>query len=141
MVLRSYLSESELKPLLEVSQPEQPYNVSNEFHELTELTRNTNLGAASIETYDAAIYRLLWSFATSIVAARTHSAIHFVLAWPGQLKDLYLGLPSERRPEALIVSAYYGVLLHFYRESWAVGDSGASLVQAINSHTGPSWRR
>jgi hypothetical protein len=137
----SFLSESELKPLLQVKQPEHPYIIPNECRELAELTRNADLGAASIEAYDAAIDRLLWAFAASATAERAHSTIRFVLAWPGQLKDPYLELLNERRPEALIVLAYYGVLLHYYRESWAVGDSGASLVKAINAHTGPSWRR
>jgi Fungal specific transcription factor domain len=137
----SYLSESDLKPLLQVKQPEQPYNIPDECRELAQLTRNADLSTASIEAYDAAIERLHRSFAVSNVPLQTHSTIRWLLAWPVQLKDGFLELLNERRPEALIILAYYGVLLHFYRDSWAVGDSGTFLVRSINAHTGAYWGR
>ncbi len=136
-----YLSESELKPLLTVGDPKKPYLIPDECRELAELTRNPDLGAASIKAYDDAIDRLQWNFAVSEVPSQTHSTIRWLLAWPAQLKDDYLELLNERRPEALIILAYYGALLHFYRGSWAAGDCGAFLIRAVNAHTGPYWGR
>jgi Fungal specific transcription factor domain len=136
-----YLSESELKPLLQVRDLEQPYDIPDECRELAQLTRNVNLSTASIKAYDAAIERLQWNLAVSGVPMQSHSTIRWVLAWPAQLKDDYIELLHERRPEALIILAYYGALLHFYRESWAVGDAGAFLIRSINAHTGAYWGR
>lgn len=136
-----YLSESELKPLLHVQEPEQPYKIPDACRELAALTRNVKLGPASIKVYDEAIERLHWNFAASGVPLQKHSTIRWVLAWPAQLKDDYLELLNERRPEALVILAYFGVFLHSYQDSWAVGDSGAFLIKAINAHTGPHWRR
>jgi Fungal specific transcription factor domain len=137
------LSESELRPLFHPPRPEQPYDVPDECCRLVELAQNTDPGASSTKAYAAAVERLHWTFAASALQMREreHSTIGHVLAWPAQLKDDYLELLNERRPEALIILAYYGVLLHFRRKSWAIDDSGASLIRAINAHTGPFWGR
>ncbi|KAF7504529.1 hypothetical protein GJ744_002149 [Endocarpon pusillum] len=137
----SYLYESELKPLLAVEEPEKPYNIPDECRDLAELTTNSDLGPTSIKAYDVAIERLQWNFAASALGEGTSSTIRFVMAWPVQLKDDYFELLNERRPEALIILAYYGALLHFYRASWAIGDSGAFLIRAVGAHTGPHWGR
>ncbi|KAM0668723.1 hypothetical protein ACQRIU_002285 [Beauveria bassiana] len=42
--------------------------------------------------------------------------------------------------EALIVLAYYGVLLHRCREYWIFGDAGARMVRAIADHVGAYGR-
>jgi Fungal specific transcription factor domain len=136
-----YLSQSELKPLFVVPQPKQPYDIPEECRELANLTQNSDLSNASIEAYDAAIERLHWVFAMSEVPSQEHSTIRWLLGWPAQLTDKYFELLNERRPEALIILAYYGVLLHFYRTSWAIGNSGALLVKAVCIHTGPYWER
>lgn len=59
--------------------------------------------------------------------------------WPIRISTEYIQLLQQRRPEALVVLAYYGVLLHYAREYWAVGDSGRVLVSSISSHLGDYW--
>ncbi len=136
-----YLSESELKPLLHVQQPEEPYNIPDQCRELAHITQATDMGSATIRTYDEAIHCLHWAFAASEGQNQNTATIRWLLAWPALLEDSYLKLLRERRPEALVILAYYGVLLHFHRASWAVGDTGGLLIKAINAHTGPFWER
>ena len=131
--------ESDLKPLIHLEQPEEPYDIPSECWTLKELPRASDLGLSSIIAYDSAIERLQWSYALTNVPATTHSTIRWLLAWPLQLTDDYLSSLNERRPEALIILAYYGVLLHFYRESWAVRNSGTLMIAAINAHVGSYW--
>ena len=135
------LAESDLKPLLQIQQPERPYNIPPELRELEQLPRSSDLSQLSIAAYDGSIERLQWMYAFADVPATTHSTVRWLLAWPIQLQDDYLKLLHERRPEALIILAYYGVVLHFYRDLWAVGDSGTLLINAINSHIGDYWAR
>lgn len=54
-----YLSESELKPLLRVQQPQEPYDVPDERHKLAQITRATDVGSASIRKYDKAVVHCL----------------------------------------------------------------------------------
>ena len=135
------IAESDLKPLLQFQQPQKPYNTPIECQELQNLPRASDLAPSSLEAYEAAIERLQWMFALADVPATTHSTIRWLLAWPLQLNDDYSKLLNERRPEALIILAYYGVILHFYRESWAVGYSGVLMIRAINSHIGSYWSK
>jgi hypothetical protein len=130
---------SDLKSLFDVTQPTQPYNIPPQCRSLENLPRSADLGPTSIAAYDAAIERLQWTYAIADVPNTTHSTIRWLLAWPVQLNDDYSKSLNERRPEALIILAYYGVLLHSYRESWAVGDSGAVVVKAINEQVGGYW--
>lgn len=133
------IAESDLKPLFDVQQPQKPYNIPPQCRELEQLPRTADLGPSSIAVYEAAIERLQWMYALADIPTTTHSTIRWLLAWPLQLQEGYSKLLNERRPEALIILAYYGVLLHFYREAWAVGDSGTLVIRAINSQIGSYW--
>lgn len=62
-----------------------------------------------------------------------------VQEWPIRVSPEYIALLRERRPEALVVVAHYGVLLHHARDYWAVGDSGSFLIRSITSHLGEYW--
>lgn len=46
---------------------------------------------------------------------------------------------NQRRPEALVVLAYYGVLLHRARDYWAIRDAGNFLIRSIGDHLGSYW--
>lgn len=51
----------------------------------------------------------------------------------------YIQSLNQRRPEALVILAHYGVLLHRGAENWYVGDMGQRIIRLINHHLGPVW--
>jgi hypothetical protein len=59
--------------------------------------------------------------------------------WLVRVSQGYITLFRQRQPEALIVLAYYAVLLHYARDYWAVGNSGSFLIHSISSHLGDYW--
>ncbi|KAK0724868.1 hypothetical protein B0H67DRAFT_598333 [Lasiosphaeris hirsuta] len=63
----------------------------------------------------------------------------FAAEWPVRQSAEYVSLLSQKRPEALVVLAYYSVLLHRARDHWLVGGAGRFLIQAIGEHLGSSW--
>ncbi|KIX97970.1 uncharacterized protein Z520_06048 [Fonsecaea multimorphosa CBS 102226] len=134
-----YLNGTELKPMFGVHRPPKPYQVPQPCLDLSKLIMNPDLGEQARDAYAPAIERLQWVFAVSNVPEETHTTIRWLLAWPVQLKAPYLERLNQRRPEALIILAYFAALMTFYRECWAVGDSGQLLIQAISSHLGPHW--
>ncbi|KAL8917619.1 MAG: hypothetical protein Q9172_005760 [Xanthocarpia lactea] len=143
LVLENYtpfLFESPIRPLMTARNPKPPYNgVPTECQRLTALIQQSDLSPSSIEAYDAAIDRLFWLYDLTEVPSKVHDTPRSVLAWPVQLTEGYLTLLNQRRPEALIILAYYGVILHFYRKAWCIGDSGASLIRAVEAHVGSYW--
>jgi hypothetical protein len=62
-----------------------------------------------------------------------------VQEWPVRVSVAYVDLLDERRPEALVILAYYGVLLHQARDYWPVGCAGSYLVRSITGHLGTYW--
>ncbi|KAL8805382.1 MAG: hypothetical protein Q9223_005265 [Gallowayella weberi] len=136
------LRDSPIGALMVSRNPQPPYhNVPHECRELTAMVRQSDLGVSSIEAYEAAIDRLFWLFDLTDVPSKIHDTPRSVFAWPVQLRDEYMSLLVRRQPEALIILAYYGVVLHFYRKAWCIGNSGASLIRAIEGQVGKYWSR
>jgi hypothetical protein len=134
------LHDSEIGALFNIQHPEQPYDIPDECRKLYNLIENANVGDATRNTYSDTLDRLQFTFALSGAPSQRHSTIRWLLAWPMQLTREYLELLQERRPEALIIMAHYGVLLQCYRECWVVGDTGVFLIRAISTHTGRHWQ-
>lgn len=131
-----YIKESELKPLLLAPDPPELYDIPEECRALVRLSDDIEPGSTSSRAYNTAIERLHWSFARTNVSEPLPT-LRWAMAWLALLKDDYLELLSQRQPQALIILAYYGVLLHFTRNCWPLCNSGAYLVKAINALMGP----
>jgi hypothetical protein len=51
----------------------------------------------------------------------------------------YINLLARRQPEALVVLAYYAVMLHQARDHWVAGNAGCALIRSIVGHLGGYW--
>jgi hypothetical protein len=67
------------------------------------------------------------------------SHIQYVTIWPVTISSEFIVLIKQRRPEAMLILAYYAVLLHDLRDFWVFGDGGRYLVQSISEHLGTFW--
>ena len=141
LVIHDWLTQlrtSDLGAFFDLPDVPEPFKVVEQLQTLTELT------ASSLPTVreacDPAIDRLLWHFALSNVPPEHHDTIRWLLGWPAQLNKAYLEELDKQTPEAYVVLAYYALLLHFYKSSWAIGDAGAQLLKAIDSELVESWK-
>ena len=55
--------------------------------------------------------------------------------FPGPFVDLL----QQLQPLALVVLAYFGVLVHRSRRFWIFGDSGTFVIRAVAAHVGSGW--
>lgn len=62
-----------------------------------------------------------------------------VQEWAVRVPTGYVELLNQRRPEALVILAYYAVLLHRERTYWSIGGTGSYLIRSITSHLGEYW--
>ena len=62
-----------------------------------------------------------------------------VIAWPILISPEYIDLLMHERPEALVVLAWYGALLHRFSELWVFGDGGRFLVESVGGYLGAEW--
>jgi len=119
---------------------EQPKEVPEQVRQLRGLLCNSGLGQQALAAYSQAIDSLEWVYAVSGVPHRTYGGVRWIIAWPVRSPPEYLELVAERRPEALIILAYYVALLHFHQQSWVVGEIAPLLINAINDNLGVYWR-
>ncbi|KAI0543293.1 hypothetical protein F4679DRAFT_590627 [Xylaria curta] len=117
---------------------EQSYDsISDELPTLLGAARD-RLRPSSFEACHDAVQSLRWVF-------KQHNALpapmsrHIVLAWPVRISAKYLQLLRERQPEALVIMAYWGVLLHYQRDFWVFGQGGQLLIEAISNYLGAYW--
>ncbi|KAM0444939.1 hypothetical protein ACHAQK_002474 [Fusarium lateritium] len=99
-----------------------------------------NASPSSTDTYRKAISALQRSFTLfkslkDTSGQQLDAAIAFCL----DFDDEYLLLLRQRQPEALVILAFFGVLLHWNRKFWVIGDGGQLLIQAIADSLGRHW--
>ncbi|KAK3367721.1 Upc2 protein [Podospora didyma] len=72
-------------------------------------------------------------------ASRTRNTGVAIQDWPVRVPRTYIDLLNQRQPEALVILAYYAVLLNRARDYWAVGGAGKFLIHSITDHLGAYW--
>lgn len=142
-----YLLNSEIGPiLLSASNKRQagkdhPYRLK----EISKLVAEADIGPSSLEAYQKAISELEEVFTVQSVineeSETSGASANLIFSWLIAVPKDYVDLLSQRRPEALIIFAYYALLLHHRRGFWAIGDAGQFLVDGISSHLGKHWEK
>ena len=134
------LHQIELKPILQMGEAlSQVQGTGEECDRLRTLITSSDLSQSSINACQQAIEYLQWVFDAQCKPSGSEDIVHMVFSWPLLVSSDYTDLLLQRRPEALIILAYYAVLLHYCREIWVIGDSGRFLIQHITRHVGTDW--
>lgn len=64
---------------------------------------------------------------------------YMIYTWLMLAPPEFIDLLWKRRPEALILLAYYAILLHYARNMWQVGDAGVYVFKMIRDYLHPQW--
>jgi len=54
-----------------------------------------------------------------------------ITSWPAFVNNDYIKAFQAKKPIALLICAYYGVLLHQLRSKWWLRDGGTCLVNSL----------
>ncbi|KAI1159718.1 hypothetical protein F5B18DRAFT_664370 [Nemania serpens] len=79
-----------------------------------------------------------WILETDAAESRSLRNIT-VFRWAVIVSSDFVKLIEQRRPEALIIIAYYGILIHNARDFWVFGDAGAFMIRSITRFLGSYW--
>jgi hypothetical protein len=119
-----------------------PSTTSSGGHEcdvLMALIDQADFGEASATTCREAVKSLQWAFDGYRRMPTKGSRGNVVVAWPIIIPAGFVDMLRLRKPEALVIVAYYAVLLHRSRDFWVFGDGGRFLLRAISTCLGPYW--
>lgn len=62
-----------------------------------------------------------------------------IFSWTMLAPPEFTGLLVAKRPEVLVLLAYYALLLHYGRSKWQVGDAGVYILGIVVDYLGPQW--
>jgi hypothetical protein len=107
---------------------------------LRQLIASADLSPASINACSEAVDKLQQSFdIDNAFPGGPKPTTNTLFAWLVTASPEYTELLDKRRPEALVILAYYSVLLHRRRGSWVVGNAGQRLIDSLKTPLGRGW--
>lgn len=136
------LMQSELEPMLSMSRAftsrEPVGKECHSFHDF--IDRSPNLSEEEKMATRAAIKYLQLGFDAGDAEMGARQNQHqMIYNWAMLVPPQFTALLESKRPEALVVMAYYAVLLHRGKELWQVGDAGVYIFELISNHLGLEW--
>lgn len=138
---RNFLLNSELRPFLVWG-----WNLSTlkgvglECQLLREMISRGTLENTVVDAYEKAI-DLLQTVIDGYKNCPTFPGpAPWVSIWLSMVRPEYTELLVARRPEALVIFAYYGAMIHCYhRDLWLVGESGKHIIELVTRSLGEDW--
>ena len=94
------------------------------------------IDTAVAETCQAALASLRNSFAVATCEIFDHQSIFL---WPVVMSDNYLTLLEARQPEALVILAYFSVLLFVGDFKWWINDWPYDTLSFVKENLDPKW--
>ncbi|KAK2761470.1 C6 finger domain-containing protein [Colletotrichum kahawae] len=140
----SDILQSDLKPLLYIatlSKQTESQAPGTETDQLREFFTGMATSSAATEACLRALAGVQWVLdMAKQEPTRFDVGVHAVMAWPLYVTDGYVEALHQHQPEALVVLAFYAATLHRYRQYWAFGSSGSSVVHLVASSIGSFWQ-
>jgi hypothetical protein len=136
------LMESELEPILSMSVGLTSRNsIGNDCQPILDLIDSSvGLSGKEKDAYRIAIQYLQVGFdAISGKAELHHNRYEMIYTWTMLVPSEVTSMLVRRQPEALILLAYYAVLLHRGKELWQVLDAGEYIFGIIAQHLSSEW--
>ncbi|KAI1078063.1 hypothetical protein F5B20DRAFT_239975 [Whalleya microplaca] len=136
------LLTSELRPvLLWGSQMAQAKGHGEDCTAIRELIlRSSDLSEGLRADCIQAIEHLQWALDQCEQPSSLVKGKYMTFTWPLLISHDFTEFLGQRRPEALVILSYYGVLLHRFRDFWIVGGAGRHLISLITAYLGSQWK-
>ncbi|KAI9641167.1 hypothetical protein NHQ30_010597 [Ciborinia camelliae] len=138
-----FLKQSEIRDLMQFGDGNEDHidEYVKNFLELREkLSQIPGVGQRELEVLREAARQLKWVYTSSLVDLQNgHLSPRMVTSWPITVSVEYTELLAQRRPGALVVLAYFSVMLHICRKNWAVGSAGNFLLDVVGTYLGRDW--
>ncbi|KAF7562354.1 hypothetical protein G7046_g1793 [Stylonectria norvegica] len=138
------LMETKLEPILSTSSKFTGRSPrGNHCQQLIELIRGADgLREEEKEACQLAIHFLQVGF-DAILAdeGMEQHRYQMIFSWKMLAPPKFTALLAAKRPEVLVILAYYALLLYYGRDMWQVGDAGPYILGIIVEYLGPEWDR
>ncbi|SCO92610.1 uncharacterized protein FRV6_16738 [Fusarium oxysporum] len=100
---------------------------------------DAELDSETVSVCRRAAHCLQASFDACRASPSRHARI--VLSCTTFLEKDFIDLVRSQQPEAILILAYYGVMLHSISDIWMVDEAGRNLVRSVTAHLGSDWEK
>ncbi|KAL4813285.1 hypothetical protein BDW67DRAFT_109007 [Aspergillus spinulosporus] len=139
----SLLMETELAPVLSRSRAftsQEPNG--HQCQQLQDLViSSVSLNQEEKEACRQAIRYLQLGFDALSTGKDENMRYQMLFLWNVLVPPEFSGLLAKKRAQALVILAYYALLLHHGRHIWQVGGAGQHIFAMIEEYLGPEWNR
>jgi hypothetical protein len=98
-------------------------------------------GCEDINVCCAALNSLRRLLAMAATPGQTISTKTLAYSWPVQVPQRYIILVDERKPEALVVLAYYTIMLKMIDSFWFMNGCAGMILKQCKQNLEPQWHR
>lgn len=113
-------------------------NPGTECQDLLARLRSTELDKEEMEDLCTTVDLLQDRFGAAYTN-NSHTTWAVIQDWLDAIPPGYVDLLNKRKPEALVVLAYFSVLLQGASAHWFVNDLGPRLARLVSENLGPEW--
>lgn len=86
-----------------------------------------------------AIEELFTYIAVFMTNPENHACLRLITAWPNMAGKAYMDMLYERHPLALVILAYFAILLHMRRSNWYINGWSEFILRHVDSLLGDEW--
>ncbi|KUJ18497.1 uncharacterized protein LY89DRAFT_780563 [Mollisia scopiformis] len=110
-------------------------------HEILESTASSSVAdEKELESCRKALDELRRTAALPYAPCKTVNKVSAAWIWPGTISQHYMELLNRRKPEALVVLAYYCVQLKRINSCWYFEGVGQNMLEAIDEQLSEEWK-
>jgi hypothetical protein len=135
---------SDIRVLLAVEEAETIDRNDSITHAFSSLHRRLSLSSIitsiELEICSEALTKLLSVYNSQpLVEDGMAPDVRTIITWPITLTAEFTQLLEIKKPEALVILAYFSILLNDRKNFWVVGEAGRDLLGAIAEYLGEDW--
>lgn len=141
MTAKTQLMQSELEPILSWSASFTSRSPrGNDCRRASELVDQAeSLGLEDKKACQLVIRFLQVGFDAVFLREEQGNRYHMLCTWPMLGPPEFTALLVARKPEALVILAYYAALLQHGKHLWQIGDAGVYMLRIISDFLGLEW--
>lgn len=138
---RHLLSTTELEPHLNLFEvlKQSTHTSGSECHTLWDLINAVDITESTRKAYQESVVYLQQVFDAQRVAPGNTTRMPLAVAWPILISPDFIDMLRQRKEEALVILAYYAVLLHRGRDIWLIGEGGRFLIESVCRTLDAKW--
>ena len=117
-----------------------PEAIDMRLDQLSETCQKTANGPIEAEACKQAVEELRSCYAKLYYLRPSRCEVSVAFIWPVMVQPTFLSMLGSKEPEALVILAFYCVVLYQLDEYWWMNGRGDLLLETVRREVGQTWQ-